>query len=118
MKIAKNLVHLPWKEQHELFPDKFENCVARLSSQLKRLRKDPEILKEYDSIIQDQLQSGIIDQEDCAKRPDVGRVHYLPHHGVVRRGVLTPNFVLFLMRRQGPAVIVQVLTNVFTQDQP
>ena len=70
-------------------PDNFENCVARLSSQLKRLRKDPEILKEYDSIIQDQLQSGIIEQVDCAKRPDVGRVHYLPHHGVVRRDALT-----------------------------
>ena len=40
---GKYLVHLPWKEQHELLPDNFENCVARLSSQLKRLRKDPEI---------------------------------------------------------------------------
>ena len=86
---GKYLVHLPWKEQHGLLPDNFENCVARLSSQLKRLRKDPEILKEYDSIIQDQLQSGIIEQVDCAKRPDVGRVHYLPHHGVVRRDALT-----------------------------
>ena len=75
-------------------------------------------MKEYDSIIQDQLQSGIIDEVDCAKRPDVGRVHYLPHHGVVAGMPLQPNFVLFLMRRQGPAVIVQVLTNVFTQDQP
>ena len=69
--------------------DNFENCVARLSSQLKRLIKDPEVLKEYDFIIQDQLQSGIIEQVDCAKRPDVGRVHYLPHHGVVRRDALT-----------------------------
>ena len=35
---AKYLVHLPWKEQHGLLPDNFENCVARLSSQLKRLK--------------------------------------------------------------------------------
>ena len=88
-KDGKYLVHLPWKEQHGLLPDNFENCVARLSSQLKRLRKDPEILKEYDSVIQDQLQSGIIEQVDCAKRPDVGRVHYLPHHGVTRRDFLS-----------------------------
>ena len=86
---GKYLVHLPWKEQHGLLPDNFENCVERLSSQLQRLRKDPEILKEYDSIIQDQLQSGIIEQVDCAKRPDVGRVHYLPHHRVVCRDALT-----------------------------
>ncbi|KAM7452178.1 hypothetical protein ABFA07_000364 [Porites harrisoni] len=78
------LGHLPWKEQHGLLPDNFENCVAGLSSQLKHLRKVPEIFKEYDSIIQDELQTGIIEQVDCAKRPDVGRVHYLPHHGVVR----------------------------------
>ena len=72
-----------------LLPDNFENCVARLSSQLKHLRKDPEILEEYDSIIQDQLQSGVIEQVDCAKHPDVGRVHYLLHHGVVRWDALT-----------------------------
>ena len=86
---GKYSVHLPWKEQHKLLPDNFENCVARLSSQLKRLKRDPEILKEYDSIIQDQLQSGIIEQVDHAKCPDVGKVHYLPHHGVVRRDALT-----------------------------
>ena len=53
----------------------FKNCVARLASQLKSLRKDPEILIEYDSILQDQLQSGIIQQVDCSKRPDVGRMY-------------------------------------------
>jgi len=30
-------VHLPSKEQHKLLPDKFENWVSRLNSQLKRL---------------------------------------------------------------------------------
>ena len=35
----KYLLHLPWKEQHGLLPDNFENCVARLSSQLKRIQR-------------------------------------------------------------------------------
>ena len=35
------------------------------------------------------MQSGIIEQVDCALRPDVGRVHYLPHHGMVRQDALT-----------------------------
>ena len=87
--MASILLHLPWREQHRLLPDNFKNCVARLTSQLKRLRKDPEILIEYDSIFQDQLQSGIIEQADCAKRPGVGTVYYLPHHGVLRREALT-----------------------------
>ena len=63
-----------------------------MASQLKNLRKDPEILIEYDSILQDQLRGGIILQVDCAKRSDVGRVYYLPHHGVLRRVALTTKF--------------------------
>ena len=86
---GKYSVHLPWKEHHKLLPDNFENSVARLSSQLKRLRREPDILREDDSIIQDQLQSGIIEKVDHTKCPDVGKVHYLPHHGVVRRDALT-----------------------------
>ena len=82
-------VHLPWKEHHELLPDNFENSVARLSSQLKCLRREPEILRGYNSIIQDQLQCGIIEKVDRTKCPDVGKVHYLPHHGVVRKDALT-----------------------------
>ena len=75
------IVYLPWKEHHKLLPDNYENSVARLSSH----RRDTEVLKEYDSIIQDQLQSGVIEQVDTSKCPDVGKVHYLPHHGLVRR---------------------------------
>ena len=86
---SKYSVHLPWKKHHKLLPDNFENSVARLSSQLKRLRREPEILKEYDAIIRDQLQCGIIEKVDHTKCPDVGKVHYLPHHGVVRRDALT-----------------------------
>ena len=56
-----------------------------------------------DSAIQDQLQSGIIDQVDCAKRSDVGRVNYLPHHGVVRVDALTtkPRVVFDASSRPG-----------------
>ena len=85
---CKYFVHLPWKEQHRLLPDNFKNCVARLASQLKRLKRDPEIFVDYDSILQDQLQSGIIEQENSAKRPDVGRAYYLPHNGVLFREAL------------------------------
>ena len=82
-------MHLPWKEHHKLLPDNFENSVAKLSSQLKRHSREPDILREYDFIIQDQLQSGIIERVDRTKCPDVGKVHYLPQHGVVRRDALT-----------------------------
>ena len=94
-------------------PDNFENCVATLSSQLKRLRKDQEILKEYDSIIQDQLQSGIIEQVDCAKRPDVGRVRYLPHRGVVRRDTVTTKLRVVFDASSKPSSDSQSLNELF-----
>lgn len=81
---GKYSVYLPWKELHKLLPDNLENCVARLSSQLKRLKRDPEILMAHDSTIQDQLRSGIIERVDGVKYPDVGKMHCLPHHGVMR----------------------------------
>ncbi|XP_068724219.1 uncharacterized protein [Montipora capricornis] len=90
---GKYSVHLPWKEHHKLLPDNYENSVARLSSQLKQLRRDPEVLREYNSIIEDQLQSGIIERVDTTECPAVGKVHYLPHHAVVRRDALTARIV-------------------------
>ena len=50
-------LHLPFKEHHKLLPDNYENSAARSSSQLNQLRRDPEVLREYNSIIEDQLRS-------------------------------------------------------------
>ena len=52
-----------------------------------KLSKTPEVLKEYDDIIQEQLASGIIEK---VPNPEVERrnkedVHYLPHHVVIRQ---------------------------------
>ena len=46
---------------------------------------NPELLKEYDHTIQDQLSKGIV--EPVSKQSDYlhSRVHYLPHHGVIRQ---------------------------------
>ena len=57
---GKYSVHLPWKEHHKLLPDNYENSVARLGTQLNRLKRDPDVLREYNLIIEDQLRSGII----------------------------------------------------------
>jgi hypothetical protein len=52
------------------------------------LRQQPEILKEYDKIINEQLQHGKIEHVVELERPDE-RVHYLPHHAVVRKNAKT-----------------------------
>ena len=58
-----------------------------MKGQLKRLRKEPEVLDEYDSIIKEQLNSGVI--EKVAELEETEKVHYLPHHAVIRKDAET-----------------------------
>ena len=84
------VVKLPWRQYHDILPDNFELSSGRLISTLKRLKKDPSLLKEYDGIINEQLQKGIIEQV-CSSlvEPHDQRVHYLSHHPVVREDAAT-----------------------------
>ena len=54
-----------------------------MKGQIKRLKREPEVLEEYDSIIKDQLRSGVI--ERVAKLEGACKVHYLPHQAVIRK---------------------------------
>ena len=69
-------VLVPWKEHHKLQPDNYENSVARLSSQLRQLKRESEVLREYNSIIEDHLRSGIIERVDTTQ-PSVRCITYL-----------------------------------------
>ena len=51
-------VELPWKETHPTLPDNLDLSQARLRNLLLHLRKDQCILREYDSVIKNQLSSG------------------------------------------------------------
>ena len=77
-------VHLPWKTPHPSLPDNYELSRKRLENLLKRLRQEPEVLKEYDSVINEQLQRGIVEVVEKPSEGGVGRVHYIPHHAVIR----------------------------------
>ena len=46
---------------------------------------DHELLTEYDQIIKDQLDKGIIERIPEQEINRSKNVHYMPHHGVVRR---------------------------------
>ena len=75
-------VSLPWKEQHALLPDDYAHAVSRLASALKRLRKNRELFGNR--MIEEQSSRGIISDVDLDIPVEVGHVHYLPHHPVVR----------------------------------
>lgn len=46
-------------------------------------------MHEYDSIIKTQLRQGIVEEFGHPDSAVSGRVHYLPHHAVVRRDKAT-----------------------------
>ena len=77
-------VHLPWKESHPPLPDNYELCRKRLTRLLNRLNEKPELLLQYDTIIRDQLRQGVVEVVTEPTHCEDGRVHYLPHHPVVR----------------------------------
>ena len=84
-------VDLPWKEDHPEIPDHYTVCLNRLRFLQRKLLKSPELLREYDSVIRDQLEKRIIEPvtEDTANTLEVHKftssskpVHYLPYHCV------------------------------------
>ena len=78
-------VGLPWKEAHDALPDNRSLSQRRLQSLLKRLSREPELLKEYDRVIKDQLDKGIIERVDQSEKVQPCHlVNYLPHHCAVR----------------------------------
>eukprot|EP00794_Sanderia_malayensis_P019642 gene19641-biopygen13912 len=80
-------VKLPWKKGQYFLPENRKLCEARLFSQIKNLRKSPEILEEYDNVIKQQIQDGTV--EAVPEQPNGRRVHHLPHHPVIRKDAET-----------------------------
>ena len=78
-------VNLPWKEPHPMLPDNDTLSKHRLVSLLSRPRIDPGVLKEYHAVIQEQLNAVIVERVEEDGAGEVGEVHYLAHHPVVRQ---------------------------------
>ena len=80
---GRYVASLPWKESCLSLPTNYRLSLKRLQNLFKKLRETPELLAKYDAIIQEQLSLGIVvtvpENEDS-----LNRVHYLPHHAVIR----------------------------------
>ena len=77
-------VSLPWREAHPPLPTIHDMTLKRLQGLVHRLKQDPPILHEYDKIIQDQIKNGIVQIVEPPTNAEM-KLHYLPHHAVVRR---------------------------------
>uniref|UniRef100_A0AAF5Q7J0 DUF1758 domain-containing protein n=1 Tax=Wuchereria bancrofti TaxID=6293 RepID=A0AAF5Q7J0_WUCBA len=81
-------VRWPWKPCEGKLSDNYGLCVSRLRMLIARLQSHKEELQEYDKVMQDQLQSGIIEEVQSQMNRD-GIIHYLPHHDVRNPGKTT-----------------------------
>ena len=97
-------VKLPWKAGHPELPDNYKLSLSRLNSQIRKLRKEDNLLQEYDAVIQDQLQRGII--EKVVKLEKAEKEHYIPHLAVIRKEAETTKLrvVYDASAKEGPRV--------------
>ena len=82
MKGSRYEVSPQWLECHNPLPSNYDLSRRRLTGLLRCLKQNPEILKEYNLIIRNQFDQGIV---EVVKGDDMssGTVHYLPHHAVI-----------------------------------
>ena len=72
----------PYRSDNPDLPDNYRLAYGCLKSNLKRLKENPKLLKDYNNIIKEQLEKGILEKVNESKR--IGEIiHYLPHHAVV-----------------------------------
>ena len=74
-------------QRYEVELPNYNLCYNRLKSMHFQLSKTPDILREYENIIQEQLAAGIIENipNQSSEKLNDEDVHYLPHHGVIRK---------------------------------
>ena len=78
-------VQLPFKKHHQQLLDNYELSLVRLNSLYRRLQREPALLKEYNSIIPDQIENNIIEKVDKIDIPQPGEVYFIPHQAVIRK---------------------------------
>ena len=75
-------VSLPFGENRPFIEDNYNLSEKRLISLKNKLDKDENLLKIYDEVIKEQLESGVVESANC--EPTVGGVTYIPHRAVIR----------------------------------
>ena len=84
------VVKFPWKPNHPPLPT---NKLRRARSLTRKLSRTPEILKIYNSIIEEQLRRGFI--EKVPESELVRTSHYIPHHAVHKESATTPVRIVY-----------------------
>ena len=80
-------VGLPWKVAHKPLATNYSNSLARLKSQVRKLKETPEIFEKYNEVISQQVRDGIVEQ--VTELDPATKIHFLPHRAVIREDAET-----------------------------
>lgn len=58
--LTKMYVELPWKENHRAISSDYELCLSHLKCLQPKMLKEPEVIHEYNQIIEEQVNRGIM----------------------------------------------------------
>ncbi|XP_063448295.1 uncharacterized protein LOC134727834 [Mytilus trossulus] len=94
LKENRYIAMFPWKQEHPQLPSNEMIARKRTYNVITRLAKDPEMLKIYGNIINDQENRSFIEK---VENPDetTNRVHYIPHHPVKKDSSTTPIRIVY-----------------------
>ncbi|KAL7079287.1 hypothetical protein ACQ4LE_001128 [Meloidogyne hapla] len=77
---GRYIVKWPWKENKENLPSNFSLAYRRFLGLMERLKKNPDLMLEYEKIIESDIKRGVLEDADRNK----GSIeHFLPHHPVI-----------------------------------
>lgn len=81
-------VRLPFKRPPEDLPNNFSVAERRLRSLLKRFQRNPSLLKDYQEILNEYVNLGIIERV-TESEPTAQPLYYMPHQAVIREESVT-----------------------------
>ncbi|XP_063436158.1 uncharacterized protein LOC134717595 [Mytilus trossulus] len=85
---------LPWKLDHPDLPSNIMIAKARTESTIRRLSREPHLLRKYSEIIEDQMKRGFIEKVND-ENDDGKSTHYIPHHAVKKDSTTTPIRIVY-----------------------
>ncbi len=74
-------VSWPWKVENPELPSNYHLALNHFRHIAKKFQSNPDLLKRYDDIIQDQIKQGIIEPVSVTTQEGPLK-HYIPHHPV------------------------------------
>ena len=79
-------VSLPVKDEISTIPDNYSVANKRLTSLLNRLKSKPGFFDQYNGVLKDQIDTGIVEYvtNDNDKDISPGNVHYIPYSAVLK----------------------------------